>query len=451
MKRTIYSLALVLLGGQLLSAQGSKTISLSIRECMQMAVEKNITVKTARIDKEKSGMRNEELFAALLPKVNFNGSLQDNILLPTTVLPGEFLGKPGTTIPVQMGSQYNATGALGVSLGLYNQTAFTALKLSKKSIELSGLSVEKASEEIAAEVGKLYFLTQTTAEQQKLIEENIARTERLRDITKITVENGVSKQVDLDRVNVNLENYYTQLSNTQAIAEQQINMIKYMLDIPLAETVTLTDKADMLLLQNAPSLVTDFSNHVDIQLLESQKEINLLNQKIINNGYLPTLSFSGSFAYQGLRNDFNTYFKSGEINKWYPSSNIGLSVSVPLFDGFEKRSKFRQAKLETSKTLANMESAKVRLDMNYKNATTNYLNNQNNVRRQQQNQKLANKVFEETSLKYREGLASMSNLLQDEISLSNAQAGYLTALYNFKDAEIKIMSLNGEIKNLIKQ
>jgi len=87
--------------------------------------------------------------------------------------------------------------------------------------------------------------------------------------------------------------------------------------------------------------------------------------------------------------------------------------------------------------------------MNYKNAINNYLNNKNNLSRQQQNLKLGEKVFDDTSLKYREGLANMSNLLQDEISLRNAQVGYLVALNNFKDAEVTIMSLDGHIMNLI--
>jgi outer membrane protein TolC len=57
-------------------------------------------------------------------------------------------------------------------------------------------------------------------------------------------------------------------------------------------------------------------------------------------------------------------------------------------------------------------------------------------------------VYNETALKYREGLATMSNLLQDEMSLNAAQANYLTALYNYKEAELKIMSLNGQISEL---
>ena len=347
-----------------------------------------------------------------------------------------------------MGSQYNTTAAVSISQILYNQTALTALKLTNKAAELSNLSVEKASEEIAFEVAKLYALGQTTAEQYKLISENIKRTERLRDITKIIVENGVGKQVDLDRVNVNLENMYTQQSNTQLAQEQQLNMIKFMLDVPLEQTIVLTDTAAMPLLANEPILQSGFSDHVNIRLLESQKELNVLNKRLINNGYLPTLSLSGQTAYQGLRNDFSTYFKSGEANKWYPMASVSINLSIPVFDGFEKRSKARQATMDLKKTEATLESAKENFSMNYKNALNNYMNNKDIVRRQKLNLTLAEKVYKETALKYREGLAGMSSLLQDEMSLSSAQGGYLTALYNFKEAELKIMSLNGGIKQL---
>jgi len=449
MRRTIFSLVLILIGGQLLIAQESKTTGLSLQQCVQMAVKKNINVKTARIDDQKSKYKMDEGFAALFPKVNFSSSLTDNVLLPTTVLPGEFLGKPGTMIPLQMGSTYSASASLSISQVLYNQTALTAVKLLKKMSAISGLSVEKASEDIAFEVAKLYALEQTTEEQRKLIDKNILLIERLRDITKITIDNGIGKQIDLDRVNVNLENLYTQQSNTQAAQEQQLNMIKYMLDMPLDQTIILTDTAGMQLFKDEPALKTDFSNHVTIRLLESQKDMNLLNKQLIKDGYLPTLSLSGQAAYQGLQEKFGTYFKSSSDNKWYPYANFTVTLAVPVFDGFEKRSKSRQANLDIQKAQETLDNTKESFSMNYKNAMNNYTNNKNTVRRQKQNLELAEKVYQETTLKYREGMAAMSSLLQDEMSLSSAQGGYLTALYNFKEAELKIMSLNGGIKNLI--
>jgi outer membrane protein TolC len=89
--------------------------------------------------------------------------------------------------------------------------------------------------------------------------------------------------------------------------------------------------------------------------------------------------------------------------------------------------------------------------MNYKNALNNYMNNKDIVRRQKMNLDLAEKVYKETTLKYHEGLATMSSLLQDEMSLSSAQGAYLTALYNFKEAELKIMSINGDIRKLFEK
>ena len=67
------------------------------------------------------------------------------------------------------------------------------------------------------------------------------------------------------------------------------------------------------------------------------------------------------------------------------------------------------------------------------------------MERQRQNIALAQKVYDETALKYREGLSTMSDLLQDEMNLSSVQANYLNALYNFKDAELQIMTLSGTL------
>jgi Outer membrane protein len=452
MKRMIFSLALILFGSHLLFAQESKVIKLSLQECVHMAVEKNINVKTARIDKEKGTAKKDEAQSGLYPKINISTSMTDNVALPTTLLPeafGALVGTPGKAVAVNMGSKYSSTAMMSISQVIYNQTALTALKLAKKADDINELGIQKSKEEVGIQVAKMYALALTTIEQQKLIESNIERGERLKKITQVTVDNGVGKQIDLDRVNVNLENTYTQLSNTQAAQEQQMNTIKYLLDMPLDTPIELTDTIGTELLNNKPVLLNDFSSNLNIRMLESQKELYSLNKKLINAGYVPSLSVSGQAAYQGLQNKFSTYFSSGSDNKWFPYANFTVTLSVPVFDGFEKRSKARQAEMDTKRTELTLNNTKEALSLDYRNALNTYNNNRINVSRQKQNLQLAEKVYKETSLKYNEGMATMSSLLQDETGLNNAQAGYLTALYNFKDSELKIISLNGEIKNLI--
>ena len=449
MNRIILSTVLFLLSGGFLFAKENNTISLSLRQCVQIAVDENINIKTARIDKEKNQYKKAEAISAIIPKINAGANFQNNLSLPTTLLPGEIIGQPGTTLPVKMGTRFNASASATLSWVLYNQTAITAIQLSQKVTQLNDLGIEKAGEELAAEVAKLYFLTVTTSQQKELIEENIARTKRIRDITKISVDNGMGKQVDYDRISVNLENLYTQLSNTEAGLEQQHSMVKYMLNIPLNTPLVLTDSPEMQLLHHAPEILSDFSNHVDVRLLEAQLYMNHINQKAINAGYAPSFVFTGQYAVQGLRNEFKNYFNNHPENIWYNSSYVGIGLSIPVFDGFEKRSKSRQAKMEIQITEALLIDKKEKFTADYQNAINNYHNNISNLERQRQNIELAEKIYDETALKYHEGMATMSDLLQDEMGLNNAQANYLNALYKLKEAELEIMSLNGEIKSLI--
>jgi outer membrane protein TolC len=183
-------------------------------------------------------------------------------------------------------------------------------------------------------------------------------------------------------------------------------------------------------------------------MLESQRDLNKLNYKINAAGYYPTLSFTGQFGMQGLRSQFANYFNSSSENRWFPASYIGVNLSIPIFDGFEKRSKGRQAKLDIMKSEATLADTRQLYEANYRDALNTYNNNRTNVDRQKNNIALAEKVYDETAMKYKEGMSGLTNLLQDQMSLSSAQSSYLTALYNLKQAELKLITLSGNINQL---
>jgi outer membrane protein TolC len=258
----------------------------------------------------------------------------------------------------------------------------------------------------------------------------------------------MAKQVDYDRISVTLENMNTQHSNTAALLEQQLNMMKYLLEISADRIIMLTDSVNTPLLEGNPYIIDDFSEHIDIQLLEQQKKIVRLNRKMVNSQYIPSLSFFGQYGYQGLAKQFGAYFDDG--GRWSGLSYIGLNLSIPLFDGLQKHSKSHQASLEYKKADLTLNDTKERFGIDYKNALNNYLNHKINVERQEKNIQLAEKIYAETTLKYKEGISGMSDILQDEMGLSNAQMNYLNALYKFKEAELEIMALTGQIRDLIR-
>ena len=96
MKSITLSLVCILLSAGVLAQQ-----NLSLQECIRLAVERNINVEKVRIDLEKSGHRVDEVRAAMLPKVNINGSFTDFLEKSKTLLPGIIVGRPGN-IAVEM-------------------------------------------------------------------------------------------------------------------------------------------------------------------------------------------------------------------------------------------------------------------------------------------------------------------------------------------------------------
>jgi len=125
MQRIILSTILVLFSGQFLFSQEKNAISLSLRQCVQMIVEENINIKTSRMDAEKTQYKKAEAISAVIPKISAGANFQDNLTLPTTMLPCEIVGMPGTTIPVKMGSNFSTNAAVTLNWVLYNQTAIS--------------------------------------------------------------------------------------------------------------------------------------------------------------------------------------------------------------------------------------------------------------------------------------------------------------------------------------
>ncbi len=100
---------------------------------------------------------------------------------------------------------------------LYNQTLYTTVSIAKTMDEISRLSYEKAREDLILEICKMYYLGQTTAEQVTLIKANITRLEELKNITVAFHDNGMAMEVDVKRVNINLENLKVQYDNVLAM------------------------------------------------------------------------------------------------------------------------------------------------------------------------------------------------------------------------------------------
>ena len=425
--------------------------TLTLKRCIEIGIENNLTLQQKQQDIHIAEIGQSENRHKLIPVIQGYTNFVHNVKRATSVTDGSNLSKLlGVDAPYMVGQglDFQTTGGFQLSMPLYNQTLYTGIQIADKMKEISEASYEKAKEDLTVEISKLYYLAQTTAKQIELIRSNIGRMESLKSITSAFYDNDMALKVDVQRVDINLENLRTQLTNAEAMYEQQLNLLRYTLDFAPDTPILLStlkgyiDYDDSYLLRGlSPDLY-------EMQLLNMQSEVLQKQKKMINQGYLPTLSLVGATQWTAFTDKFENYFHTHPTNKWYNHTYWGLQLNVPIFDGLAKRNKSRKVAAQYTQLQTTIADTEKKLQTQYQNSLNDWHNNIRNAERQRENYRLAESVYLVTSDQYKEGVASMSDLLQDEMRMTEAQNGYISALYKYMVSELSLLKLTGQLNRL---
>lgn len=425
--------------------------TLTLQRCIEVCIENNLSLKNKQEDVRIVQLGVSENRNKLLPVIQAYANFSHNVEPATSVGDGSGISAMlGVDVPymVSKGLEFQTTGGFQLVMPLYNQTLYSSIQLSKMLSDISQVSYEKAKEDLTVEVAKLYYLAQTTFKQKELIESNISRLEGLKDITTAFYDNDMALQVDVQRVSINLENLRTQLTNAQAAYEQQLNMLRYMLDWSPQTPILLSALDTQIDSRSAHLQIGLSSNLYELQLLDMQSDVLEQQRKMTNQGYIPSLSLVGGTSWMAYTDKFKNYFHSHPSNKWYNYTYWGLQLNVPIFDGFAKRDKARKIKAQQLQMQTTIEDAEKKLQTQYYNQLNDWYSNVRNAERQQENYHLAENVYLVTTEQYREGVASMSDLLQDEMRMTEAQNGYISALYKYMVSELSLLKLTGQLNRI---
>lgn len=425
--------------------------TLTLKRCIEIGIENNLTLQQKQQDIHIAEIGQSENRHKLIPVIQGYANFVHNVERATSVTDGSNLSKLlGVDAPYMVGQglDFQTTGGFQLSMPLYNQTLYTGIQIADKMKEISEASYEKAKEDLTVEISKLYYLAQTTAKQIELIRSNIGRMESLKSITSAFYDNDMALKVDVQRVDINLENLRTQLTNAEAMYEQQLNLLRYTLDFAPDTPILLStlkgyiDYDDSYLLRGlSPDLY-------ELQLLNMQSEVLQKQKKMINQGYLPTLSLVGATQWTAFTDKFENYFHTHPTNKWYNHTYWGLQLNVPIFDGLAKRNKSSKVAAQYTQLQTTVADTEKKLQTKYQNSLNDWHNNIRNTERQRENYRLAESVYLVTSDQYKEGVASMSDLLQDEMRMTEAQNGYISALYKYMVSELSLLKLTGQLNRL---
>ena len=444
MKHYIYILFFCLSWAIPVKAQQKDTIAtFTLNQAISYAQKHQSSILNAQIDEQIAKNTVKQTIGIGLPQLSGNASFQDFIKIPTSLLPGEVFGQPGTQIPVQFGVKYNSVVGLELNQLVFDGTYLVGLKASRTYKELSTKNTKRTRIETAVAVTKAYYSVLVSNEQLSLLDANLDRLKKSLNDTEQLFKNGFVEKIDVDRLSVLNNNLITERENVIRLLALNKDLLKFQMGMTIGSELTLVDQISTISVYNNVVLAKDtsaYKKRIEYSLLETQKALNNLDVKRYKSTFLPSLSAFGSTS-----NNFQSNSFSGLYDNRFPTTVVGLRLSVPIISGGQKTYQLRNAKLAVLKTENDLNNLQNTINLDIKQAQTTYQNGQQSLENQRRNMDLAKEVLRVTKIKYEQGVGSSIEVTTAETSLKEAQNNYISALYDMLINKVNLDKALGNI------
>lgn len=448
MKKTFLYSSIVCLVFTALRVKAQKNDTVfTLKSCVEYSLKNNLNciiyTNEVLIAKEKK----TEVLANMMPQVNAQLSMDNNIKRQVTVFPANSFGPNTPESRTQIGSKLTANGTVQIDQSLYDHSMFLAIGATKINRHIAELKVQQNNESLIYNTASAYYQVLTITEQKKLLLENANKYNNLLSIMKLQYEKGLVKKVDYDRIRVNINNIKSQITVIEMNELLALNKLKNEMGMELTQTLNIVDSIDTKNTVLAPkSEIYNSNNKVEYQILNQNHIIQEIDVKRKIAAFYPSLSTYVRFGSQALANDFN------QTNiKWDDFSAIGLKLSIPIFSGFRRVSQLSQSKL----TLKNIQENLKLIDRNYQlqfqNSSTQLLSSYKTLVLNKENLDLAKEVLETSQLQYEKGAATLSDYLNSDYSYKEAQNNYIISLLNYLTGKLDYEKAQGTLSTYLQQ
>ena len=440
-------------------AQEANIIKLSLQQAQDYAIEHNKSLKNVRTDVEISKQKLWQTIAQGLPQgsgtidytnffnyeIEFGMGSSTTPTIDFTLLDAgdlqilsflqQSMGSGTTTIKMKNSS----SAKLQVSQLIFSGQYFTGIQIAKVGQMLTDMNLVKSEIDIRESVISTYYVGLLTSKSVEIIDSNLENLNQTLIQTKAMLNAGMIEETDVDQLVMSI----TMLENTKRSLLRNVelnnNIMKFILGIDGDVNIELTDSFENILgsMDVSDLLVAKFSpsDNITIQMMEKQTE---LTEKMLNLEkwtYAPVIAGVYSHNEKLLTTDF-------DMN---PKNLFSINMSIPLFSSGIRHSKVEQKKLELYQIQNNREIVSDQLMMQEKQLRYNLTSALEQYESQKANMELAQRIYNNTELKFRQGVASSFDLIQANSNLLQAQNSYISAAMELLQSKLKFDKLLNKI------
>jgi outer membrane protein len=435
----VWLLAVSLPGRAQTSQKAPATASFRLKDCIDYGLKNFGTVKIAQYQQQTADQQARQALGLYLPQVSATGTSTDNLKLQQSVIPaGVFGPEPRVFI---IGQKYQTNLTAQASQTLFDKSLLLGIKANKPNQQLAALNNRQTQEDVIYNIASNYYQVFVAQQQIGLLRDNLERTQQVLNILKLQRDNGVIQPVDYTRTEVSYNSTQSQLTLAENDLNLALNRLKYQMGMPQEQNLVLSDSTLLTQLPTLEPASFDASKLVSFQQAQTNLTLQGLQLQRIKAGYLPTVSLTANYGTVNLG--------AQTIDKLFSNfvgfGSVGLRVSIPIFDGFQRDAQVKQQRLTllTQEEQQRLNVSAYRLQFN--NAQSQIQRAQISVQNDDRNVKLAQEVYNITTLQYRQGTKLLTDLINADNSYREARTNYINSLINLYQARLDLEQSQGKL------
>ncbi len=413
------------------AVSGSAQKQWTLQDCIDYALANNITLKKSQLQKQSATEDLKGAKAALLPTLS--ASTNQSIGYQPWKDAGISTVTNGTVNTKVDKTYYNGNYGINAQWTVWNGNRNTnTVKLDQLAEQEAELSAQATANDIQERIAQIYAQILYLDESVKVSEQTLETSKKNEERGQEMVSVGKMSKADLAQLTAQRAN------DEYAIVEARSQLLNYKLQ--MKQLLEITDEAafdvaipeisDERILSEIPSLQSVYEEAVltrpELERLRLAVKSSDVSVSIAKAGWLPNVSLTG-----GVSTSTNSLSSNGwgSQMKTNVASQVGVGVSVPIFDGRSTKTAVNKAKIQQLQSQLDLQDQQKTLYTNIQSFWLNALNNQEKYRAASASVESAQQSYELLSEQFRLGLKNIVELMTGKNNLLSAQQNLLQSKY----------------------
>lgn len=432
-KNQLIFLLAIFAGGIVLPQQEGSELTLSMKQAQDYALHNNKMIKSAQFTVLASKKDIWTTISSGLPQVSAGGNLTDNLKLGVFVL-----SMNGVPTIITMGTTYTLPVSVQASMPLFSAPYYIGIETTKLAQKMAESNLQSTEIDTRQAVASAYYLILISEESLMILKENLSNLRETLKSTKAMYNSGLAEATDVDQMASNVTMMENSFSNLQNAIEINYNLLRFQLGVKFDTKIILTETIDDLVKDiNVEALLAQTFNpatNIQYDLVDKQEKLSALDLKAQKAMVLPSLSGVYSTSTTGMA------MKMSEL-KWYPSSYLGLNLSVPIFASGQRYSRIQKAMINLEKARNTKEMVSDQLQMQDEQLRYNLVIANLQYKSQKENIDVSKRVYSSTENKFKQGMVSSLELTQANSLYLQAENNYISSLMNLLQTKLALDKL----------